>query len=237
MKTCKRISLWILIAALFASLAVFFIGFNAKTVNADEPTYTVNFIDSEKGDVKYTKTYEAGAKIVLSDIAGVYPEKDDNYTYTYIFKKNGYLAFDINTATVNENMDLVVIATKTAINKGCAAGGNTSTYIIMGVMLVAIVGLFVWQSVTNKKKQKKAQEMTQSMKAGDKVKTIGGVCGYLVSVNDAENTIVIRTGDEKTGTLMKFDKGAIYQTAPANTSAPIAEEKADNTEDNKDENK
>ena len=112
----------------------------------------------------------------------------------------------------------------------------------MGVMLVAIVGLFAWQSISNKKKQKKAQEMTQAMKAGDKIKTIGGVCGYLVSVNDAENTIVIRTGDEKTGTLMKFDKGAIYQTAPANSNAPAnnnapAENKAEEVKDEKSEDK
>ena len=219
MKVCKKISLWLIIAAMFVSVALFTVGLNAKTVNADA-IYTVRFVDADKGDIKVTKQYGAGAKIVLSDISGVYPDKDDKYTYTYTFKMDGYLAFDINTDTVNEDMDLVVYTTKTPISNGCAANGNVSTYIIMGVMLVAIVGLFAWTSISNKKKQKKAQEMTQSMKAGDKVKTIGGVCGYLVSVNDAENTIVIRTGDEKTGTLMKFDKGAIYQTAPANSSAP-----------------
>ncbi|MBP5466173.1 MAG: preprotein translocase subunit YajC [Clostridia bacterium] len=232
MKVCKKISLWLMAIMLFATVAVFTVGFNAKTVNAE--SYVVRFIDKDTGELKYTKQYEEGSKITLADIAGVYPEKDDNYTYTYVFLKSGYLAFDINTATVNEDMDLVVVTTKTANAKGCAAGGNISTYIIMGVMLVAIIGLFAWQSISNKKKQKKAQEMTQSMKAGDKIKTIGGVCGYLVSVNDAENTIVIRTGDEKTGTLMKFDKGAIYQTAPANDSTSVNEEKEDKPEEKKD---
>ena len=93
------------------------------------------------------------------------------------------------------------------------------TYIIMGVLLIAIIGLFVWQSRTNKKKQQEAQNMVNSLKIGDRVKTIGGVCGFVAQINDAENTFVLETGLEENKSYIKFDKGAIYQTAPAQGNA------------------
>lgn len=98
------------------------------------------------------------------------------------------------------------------------------TYIIMGVLLLAIIGLFVWQSISGKKKQKEAQDMINSLKIGDRIKTIGGVCGFLVEINNAENTIVIETGSDKNKCHIKFDKGAIYQTGPANPNKPEGKE-------------
>ncbi len=101
------------------------------------------------------------------------------------------------------------------------------TYIIMGVLLIAIIGLFVWQSRTNKKKQKEAQDMVNALKIGDRVKTIGGICGFVAQINDAENTFVLETGLEENKSYIKFDKGAIYQTAPAQGNAvpaPVKEE-------------
>ena len=98
------------------------------------------------------------------------------------------------------------------------------TYIIMGVLLIAIIGLFIWQSRTNKKKQKEAQEMVNKLKIGDRVKTIGGICGFVAQINDAENTFVLETGLEENKSYVKFDKGAIYQTAPAQGNAVAVEE-------------
>ena len=90
----------------------------------------------------------------------------------------------------------------------------TSSVMII-VLMVAIIGLFVWSSYSNKKKQKQAQEMVNGIQIGDKVKTIGGVCGYVAEINDAENTFVLKTGMEgQENSFIKFDKGAIYQTAP-----------------------
>ena len=93
------------------------------------------------------------------------------------------------------------------------------SYIIMGVLIIAIIGLFIWQSVTNKKRQKEAQEILNGLKIGDRVKTIGGVCGFVVQINDSENTFVLETGLENNKSYVKFDKGAIYQTAPAEGNA------------------
>lgn len=97
---------------------------------------------------------------------------------------------------------------------------NTMTYIIMAVIVVAIIGLFVWQTFANKKKRKEAQEMMNNLQPGIKIKTIGGICGYLVEVNDAENTFILETGTEDNKCYIKFDKGAIYQTGSAAASTP-----------------
>ena len=93
------------------------------------------------------------------------------------------------------------------------------SYIMIVVLLVAIVGMFIWSSISNKKKQKEAQNMVNSLKVGDRVKTIGGVCGFVAEINDKENTFVLRTGLDGKESFVKFDKGAIYQTAPANGNA------------------
>ena len=106
-------------------------------------------------------------------------------------------------------------------------GGGWTSYLMIGVLIIAIIGLFVWQTISGQKKQKEAQNMVNSLKIGDRVKTIGGVCGFVAEINDAENTFVLRTGMEGKESFVKFDKGAIYQTAPAQgnaVAAPAAEQ-------------
>ena len=100
-------------------------------------------------------------------------------------------------------------------NNGNKTEGGAGSIIIMGVLILAIIGLFVWQTISGKKKQKAAQEMVNTLKIGDRVKTIDGVCGFVAEINDAENTFVLETGTENEKSYVKFDKGAIYQTAPA----------------------
>ena len=116
-------------------------------------------------------------------------------------------------------------------------GSSLGTIIIMCVLVVAIIGLFVWQSISNKKKQKQAEETVSRIKIGDKVKTIGGVCGFVAELNDKENTFVLRTGMDGKECYVKFDKAAIYQTAPADVVK--VEPKKDNVkkEETKKENK
>ena len=47
--------------------------------------------------------------------------------------------------------------------------GGVGSIIIMGVLVLAIIGLFVWQTISGKKKQKAAQDMVNSLKIGDRV--------------------------------------------------------------------
>ena len=113
--------------------------------------------------------------------------------------------------------------------------GQAGTYIIMAVLLIAIIGLFIWQSYTNKKKAKEAQNMVNMLKIGDRVKTIGGICGFVAQINDDENTFVLETGLEENKSYVKFDKGAIYQTAPAEGNANVKKTEDKKVEEKKEE--
>ena len=110
------------------------------------------------------------------------------------------------------------------LESGDNGGSNTMITVVFIVIIVAMIGLLVWQTISGKKKQKEAQEMLNQLKIGDRVKTIGGVCGFVVEINDAENTFVLETGKDDAKSYVKFDKGAIYQTAPAQGSAVAQEE-------------
>ena len=110
------------------------------------------------------------------------------------------------------------------------AENNSGNLILMIVLIVVVVGMLIWSSVSNKKKQKQAQEMVNSLKKGDRVKTIGGICGFVEEINDAENTFVLETGTDDKKSYIKFDKGAIYQTAP-NEGTIAAAKKAEEAQE------
>ena len=117
----------------------------------------------------------------------------------------------------------------TGTGTGTGTGAQTNannpiSLIVMGVLIVAVIGMFIWSSVSNKKKRKEAQNVLDNLKIGDRVKTIGGICGFVAQINDAENTFVLETGLEENKSYVKFDKQAIYQTAPAEGSGAVVEE-------------
>lgn len=104
---------------------------------------------------------------------------------------------------------------------GEAASGNNGNFwsqnwpmiLIIAVMVIAVVLLYVFGSRKRKKQEKDAQDLINAVKPGNKVKTIGGICGIVVEVDNEENTFVLETGTETTGkSYMKFDRQAIYQT-------------------------
>ena len=70
--------------------------------------------------------------------------------------------------------------------------------------------------------------MLNAIQPGNKVKTIGGVCGVVVEVCPEDNTFIMETGSEKSGkSYLKFDKQAVYQTdavAKKEDVAPVEEE-------------
>lgn len=87
------------------------------------------------------------------------------------------------------------------------------TYVILGVLVVAIIVMFIFSSRRRKKQEQDAQNLINAVKPGNKVKTIGGICGIVVEVDEEENTFVLETGSEISGKCyIKFDRQAIYQT-------------------------
>ena len=94
-----------------------------------------------------------------------------------------------------------------------ANSGQILTYVIFGVLIVAIIVMFVFSSRRRKKQEQEAQDLINAVKPGNKVKTIGGICGIVVEVDNEENTFVLETGTENSGKCyIKFDRQAIYQT-------------------------
>ena len=93
------------------------------------------------------------------------------------------------------------------------AGNPWSSYIVIGIIVVAFIFIFIMNSRSQKKRQKEMEETLNAVKPGCKVKTIGGICGIVVEVCPEDNTFVLETGTESTGKcFLKFDKQAIYQT-------------------------
>ena len=73
-----------------------------------------------------------------------------------------------------------------------AAGGMGSTLI----MLVLMLAVFYFMLIRPENKRKKeAEEMRSAVKVGDKITTIGGICGTVVSIMD--DKLVIETGADQ----------------------------------------
>ena len=107
------------------------------------------------------------------------------------------------------------------------AGGNLP----MIIMFVLLIGMFFFMSRSNKKKEKEAADMRDSLQVGDEVTTIGGIIGKVVSIK--EETFVLETTKEKT--QIRFLKGAIrsVDVKIADVIAAKAEAEADDAEESK----
>lgn len=72
--------------------------------------------------------------------------------------------------------------------------------ILLGVMVL----MFWFSSRAKKKQQQQRQQLVDSLKKGDKVVTIGGICGTIIEAR--ENEIVVSVSDN---TRMKFARWAV----------------------------
>ena len=76
------------------------------------------------------------------------------------------------------------------------AAGGMGSMITMGFLLVAMVAMFFFTSRSNKKQEKQAQDMRDSLQVGDEITTIGGIIGKIVSIK--EETLVLETSHDRT---------------------------------------
>ena len=120
--------------------------------------------------------------------------------------------------------------------------GDLGSYIMIGVLVAIIIVFMVYNRKVQAQRQQETQNMLDAIKPGNKVKTIGGICGIVVEVCADDNTFVLETGTEASGkSYIKFDKQAVYQTdavAEKPAEQPVEEVKAEETpvEENKTEN-
>lgn len=106
-----------------------------------------------------------------------------------------------------------------------AGGGGTFTI----VWLVIMVALFYFMLIRPQKKKEKAdRQLRASLQAGDKIVTIGGFTGRILSVKDDE--VTFETGAAKTRLTVK--KWAI-QTREGPEVEAVEEPAAEETEESK----
>ena len=74
--------------------------------------------------------------------------------------------------------------------------GGFGSYLTMGLLLVVLVAMFFFTSRSNKKQEKQAQNMRDSLQVGDEITTIGGIIGKIVSIK--EETLVLETSHDRT---------------------------------------
>lgn len=130
-----------------------------------------------------------------------------------------------------------------------ASSASLTSSLIMFALIILIFYFLIYRP--QKKRDKEAKAMLAAMKKGDKVVTIGGIHGTIVTVKD--KTVVIKVDDSA---RIEFSKEAIssvtskdaVKTAPENSKkdkkaveakaeTPIVEEKAQETEEKTEENK
>ncbi len=94
-------------------------------------------------------------------------------------------------------------------------------YIIFGVIIVALIGMSIFNNKQRKKQQAQEQDKRNRICAGTTIITIGGIMGTVVSVDLVEKTYVL----DSQGSLLKMDMRSIYQMQlPAEVEAQIAAE-------------
>ena len=81
---------------------------------------------------------------------------------------------------------------------------KTASWIPTLIMILAMVGIFYFMIIRpQKKRENQAKEMRNSIKVGDEIVTIGGICGKVTNVKD--DTVTILSSESK----MTFLKTAI----------------------------
>lgn len=115
---------------------------------------------------------------------------------------------------------------------------SAGTWILMIALVAVLVFFMIYNRKAQAKRQKETMDMLNAIKPGNKVKTIGGICGVVVEVCAEDNTFVLETGTEASGkSYIKFDKQAVYQTDAVVEKAPVSpvEEKVEKAEEVKEE--
>ena len=91
------------------------------------------------------------------------------------------------------------------------------------IMLVMMIAIFYFMLIRPENKRKKeAEQMRSSVKKGDKIVTIGGICGVVVDVK--ESRIVLETGADQV--RIELEKWAISSNETAAENAKAEAKKA-----------
>ena len=101
------------------------------------------------------------------------------------------------------------------------------------IMIVLLVGLFYLMYRSNKKQEREAAQMRNSLEIGDEITTIGSIIGEIVKIK--EETVTIETGKDRTkirilrSAVRTVDVHAYEKRGDGKKPAPVVEAKPNTT--------
>ncbi len=98
--------------------------------------------------------------------------------------------------------------------------GLSSFFSSYGLLIVLMVAMFAIMIIPQRRRDKKVKDMLSSLKAGDRVRTIGGVYGTIVNIK--EDTVLLTVGPDKV--KLVFARGAIAQVEDAGVENEMTQE-------------
>ncbi len=78
-------------------------------------------------------------------------------------------------------------------------GGSWTSFIPFLLIIAAAIVLFIFSKRSQKKREEEINNTLDAIQPGNKVKTIGGICGVVVEICPEDNTVIVETGSEQSG--------------------------------------
>lgn len=125
------------------------------------------------------------------------------------------------------------LLTSASDSAGTGNSGNPwGMWLMVGLFAVIIVVMMVFNRRSQKKRQEEVAKEHNALRPGNKVKTIGGICGVVVEICPEDNTFVLETGTEASGkSYLKFDMQAIYMSDALASKEEAAKEEEPKAEE------
>jgi preprotein translocase subunit YajC len=105
---------------------------------------------------------------------------------------------------------------------------NSSTLLTFGPLILIVVIMYFLLIRPQKKREKQVNQMRASLKVGDEIITIGGICGKIVKTKD--ESIIVQVGADKLKfEMMKWSVSKVVESAsrPAQKAEEEPEETAE----------
>ena len=91
---------------------------------------------------------------------------------------------------------------------------QSSTIVMLVLLAVMVIVLIVLPMFTNSRRNKAINDLHSSLRAGDVIKTVGGIVGTILEIKEVgplDKEMVIETGVDDKKCTMVFDIQAVYQ--------------------------
>ena len=98
--------------------------------------------------------------------------------------------------------------------------GLSSFFSSYGLLIVLMVAMFAIMIIPQRRRDKKVKDMLGNLKAGDRIRTIGGIYGTIATIKD--DTVILLVGPDKV--KLVFARGAIAQVEEAGVENEMTQE-------------